>query len=83
MDFITVPDRNEVRESGQEVMHYFIFKCPEKGVLGSTDPICNCSKDVREVEMNKSAMEIIPLPFHLGRHYLFTLVEVQIMINGY
>lgn len=47
MDFITVPDRNEVRESGQEVMHYFIFKCPEKGVLGSTDPICNCSKDVK------------------------------------
>lgn len=33
--------------------------------------------------MNKSAMKIIPLPFHLGDHYLFTLVEVQIVINGY
>jgi len=28
VDFITLPDRNEVRESGQEVMSYFMYKCP-------------------------------------------------------
>lgn len=55
---------------------------PTKGVLGSAALLCNCSKDSSKVEANKSAMKIIPLPFHLGRHYLCTLVEVWLMING-
>lgn len=81
-DFIMLPGGAEVRECGQEVTWSFIHRWPQKCVLGSTGLIRNCSEDTGEREVNKSAMEIIPLPSHLGKHYQFALAEVCLMING-